>query len=272
MIGLRLKAVTRRFQTPVPRSVLNGIDLDVAPGEFVGLVGPSGVGKTTLLRIIAGLDRGFEGGLTWSTSRRPSIGMVFQEPRLVPWLNIIDNLLLTADPSARSAATALLADVELTGSETSFPSQLSGGMQRRAALARALLAKPDLLLLDEPLASLDTACAARIRSRLIEYWKTYQPTILLVTHDLAEAVALSNRIIALAPTTGRLAVDRRIPLPYPRLPSDAAVISTLNDLHDLSRDWPLPDSAIENGAPAEHHIIDIQAPTASPLAHIRTVT
>lgn len=250
MIGLRLKNIVRRFSTPTPHAVLNGIELSVASGEFIGLVGPSGVGKTTLLRIIAGLDRGFEGSFTWTERRQPRIGMVFQEPRLVPWLSIIDNLLLVSDRSLRAEATALLADVELTGSENALPSQLSGGMQRRAALARALLTKPDLLLLDEPLVSLDSACAARIRACLTTYWQTYQPAVLMVTHDLAEAVELSSRIVVLAPETGRIAADRQVALPYPRLPLDTAVAAILDELRDLSRNWPAPEqgSAVDSGA------------------------
>jgi ABC-type nitrate/sulfonate/bicarbonate transport system ATPase subunit len=175
--------------------------------------------------------------------------MVFQEPRLVPWLSIIDNLLLIADAGARAEAMALLDLVELGGSENALPRQLSGGMQRRAALARALLAKPDLLLLDEPLISLDSARAERLRSRLIAYWQARRPTVLMVTHDLAEAVELSGRVIALTPERGRVAADRRIPLPYPRLAADAAAAAILGALRDLAKDWPEPAQPAENGSP-----------------------
>lgn len=251
MIGVVLKGVSRGFQNPEPRSVLEHIDLNIGPGEFVSLVGPSGVGKTTLLRIIAGLDRGFEGTIAWSGNRRPRIGMVFQEPRLVPWLSIIDNLLLISDPSARSEAMALLSAMELAGSEQALPTQLSGGMQRRVALARALLAKPDLLLLDEPFISLDTACAMRLRARLAEYWSVQRPTILMVTHDLAEAAELSGRIVVLAPDSGRIIADRPLSLPHPRRPTDPAVVAALAQLRDLSKDWPQSTPAPENTAQRE---------------------
>jgi len=240
MIGLSLAGITRRFPGPSSRPVLDGIDLTVAPGAFLAVIGPSGVGKTTLLRIVAGLDHGFTGSIAWSEARRPRIGMVFQEARLVPWLSIIDNLLLVADESARGDAMALLAEVELAGCETALPTQLSGGMQRRAALARALLAKPDLLLLDEPLISLDRACAARLRARLAAYWNARRPTVLLVTHDLQEAVELADRIVALAPDSGRIVLDRPIHLPMPRDPAHPAVAALLGDLRDLARDWPMP--------------------------------
>jgi NitT/TauT family transport system ATP-binding protein len=135
---------------------------------------------------------------------------------------------------------ALLDLVELQGSAEAWPRQLSGGMQRRAALARALLAKPDLLLLDEPLISLDSTRAERLRARLVAYWQAEQPTIVMVTHDFVEAIELSSRVIALAPETGRVALDRAIPLPYPRRPDDPAVATILQELRALARDWPAP--------------------------------
>jgi ABC-type nitrate/sulfonate/bicarbonate transport system ATPase subunit len=206
----------------------------------VTVVGPSGVGKTTLLRIIAGLDHGFAGRVAWPEGRRPKLGMVFQEPRLVPWLSIIDNLLLIAEPGARAKAMALLDLVELNGSADAFPRQLSGGMQRRAALARALLAKPDLLLLDEPLISLDATRAERLRARVVAFWQAEKPTVVMVTHDFVEAIELSSRVIALAPESGRIALDRAIPLPHPRHITDPAEASLVGELRALAKDWPAP--------------------------------
>ena len=223
MIGVALQGIRRHFTTPARRDVLDGVDLTIAGGEFVALVGPSGRGKTTLLRILAGLDTGHQGRIDWPDGPPLRRAAVFQEPRLVPWLSLLDNLLLVADRAAEPRARQLLAAVELAGSEAAYPGQLSGGMQRRAALARALLVDPDLLLLDEPLVSLDHAMAGRMRALLADHWRRHRPTVLLVTHDLREAVALADRVVVLAAGAGRVSLQRRIELPHPRDPDDPRI-------------------------------------------------
>jgi len=241
MTGLVLSGVARDFAEPAARHVLRGVDLTIADGEFVSLVGPSGAGKTTLLRIIAGLDTAHSGSVAWQSAGRPRLGIVFQEPRLVPWLNILDNLLLVTGPKEAERARSLLAEVELAENEGALPGQLSGGMQRRAALARALLVRPDFLMLDEPLISLDAALAERMRRLLNAYWRQHRTTTLLVTHNLSEAADLSTRILMLSPSEGRLVADRALPPPDPRLRNDRAVSTVLEELKRMTHAWPLPD-------------------------------
>ncbi|HET6160205.1 MAG TPA: ABC transporter ATP-binding protein [Dongiaceae bacterium] len=242
MTGLVLSGITRDFAEPTSRHVLRGVELSIAQGEFVSMVGPSGSGKTTLLRIIAGLDPSYTGRVMWQAGRRPRLGVVFQEPRLVPWLSILDNLLLVTGPEAIDRARALLAEVELADSEDALPGQLSGGMQRRAALARALLVQPDFLLLDEPLISLDAALADRMRDLLNRYWREHRTTTLLVTHNLSEASDLSTRVLILSPNEGRLVADCALPSPDPRLRNDRAVSAVLEELRRLTNAWPRADS------------------------------
>jgi ABC-type nitrate/sulfonate/bicarbonate transport system ATPase subunit len=251
MTGLVLSGIARDFAEPASRHVLRGIDLAIAQGEFVSLVGPSGAGKTTLLRIIAGLDPVHAGSVIWQSEGRPRLGAVFQEPRLVPWLSIRDNLLLVSGADHAQRARAFLAEVELAGNEDALPGQLSGGMQRRAALARALLVKPDFLMLDEPLMSLDTALAERMRRLLNDYWREHRTTTLLVTHNLQEAAELSTRVLILSPSEGRIVADCALPPPDPRLRNDRAVSAVLEELCRMTHAWPPPDPvAAPDGAGA----------------------
>ncbi|MDY0885815.1 ABC transporter ATP-binding protein [Dongia soli] len=217
---LRLRDVARRFDVAGKRSataaktaekqVLTGIDLDLQPGEFVSLIGPSGAGKTTLLRLIAGLDTADRGERLYPGDVAPSMAMVFQEPRLVPWLTVLENLLLVGDATLEDRARRLLAEVELGGNAQSYPGQLSGGMQRRVALARALLVEPQILLLDEPLGSLDPALENRMMQLLGDYWQRHRPTVLMVTHDLHQAARLSSRILGLDPSLGRFVLNETL--------------------------------------------------------------
>jgi ABC-type nitrate/sulfonate/bicarbonate transport system ATPase subunit len=239
-MSIHVRGLNKAFGKTV---VCDDIDLDIASGELVALLGPSGSGKTTLLRIISGLDMPDAGSVTWQAERPPRFGAVFQEPRLVPWLSILDNLLLVSGPDRAARARALLAEVELAGSEDALPGQLSGGMQRRAALARALLVEPDFLMLDEPLISLDTALAERMRHLLNGYWRQHRTTTLLVTHNLGEAAELSTRILILSPGEGRITADCALPPPDPRQRNDRAVAAVLEELRRLTQAWPRPDDA-----------------------------
>src|SRR3954447_10522227 len=200
---------------------------DVEAGELVSLVGPSGCGKTTLLKILAGLHPHDAGTLRMGSAEHPfdpsrDIGMVFQQPLLLKWRRVIDNVLLPAEilglPMAASRARArdLLALVGLKGSEEKFPYELSGGMQQRAAIARALVHDPKLILMDEPFGALDALTREKMNLELLRIWRESKKTILFVTHGISEAVFLGTRVVVLTAGPARMADNFRVDLPHPR--------------------------------------------------------
>jgi sulfonate transport system ATP-binding protein len=186
-----LEGAGRAFDGTV---VLEDVDLTLAPGEFVALLGRSGSGKTTLLRALAGLDRGVTG--TVRGGQEPAV--VFQDPRLLPWRSVLVNVALgLRGPDPEGRARAALAEVGLEGREDAWPRQLSGGQRQRVALARALVRSPDLLLLDEPFSSLDALTRSSAQRLVSELWERHRPAVLLVTHDVEEALLLADRVLVL---------------------------------------------------------------------------
>ena len=209
-----------------PHLALSGLALNAAPGEFVCVVGPSGCGKSTLLNVVGGLDRDVDGRVSLGGAQpEHDIGFMFQEPRLMPWLTVLDNVLLVAGASetAQLRARELLGAMGLGEVMDAFPGRLSGGMQRRVALARAFVIEPKLLLMDEPFVSLDVPTANRLRAMLVELWQRCRCTVLFVTHDLREALALADRVCFLSTAPGRVVLEQPVALPRPRMPDDAAV-------------------------------------------------
>jgi len=207
-------------------SVLHGVDLALAPGEFLSVVGASGCGKSTLLRLIVGLDRDFEGDIL--INGRPvdgpglERGMVFQDHRLFPWLTVAANIGLGLDsmslsPRARRARIDdMIGLVGLTGFADAFPHQLSGGMAQRAAIARALVSEPQMLLMDEPFGALDSLTRIYLQEELLRIWMERQVTVIVVTHDVDEALFLSDTLLLMAPRPGRVQARIEVGLPRPR--------------------------------------------------------
>jgi NitT/TauT family transport system ATP-binding protein len=193
-------------------NVLSGLSLTLRNGEVGALVGPSGCGKTTLLRIIAGLDHDYEGTLKLPDHGR--LGMVFQEPRLLPWRTVEQNVRLAAPQASDGMLDGLFGALGLGAHRNHFPGELSLGLARRVALARAFAVEPDLLLLDEPFVSLDAALATRLREELADLVKRRPVTTLLVTHDVEEAVGLADRLFLLSPSPARVIAE--LPLDHPR--------------------------------------------------------
>ncbi len=193
-----------------PQVVIQDLRFTLGQDEIVALVGPSGCGKTTLLRLVGGLERSFEGRIGWAGGTAPGIGTVFQEPRLLPWRTVRQNIALVHPPD-RAAAEALLTLLGLAPYMDLYPPALSLGMARRAAIARAFAIQPAVLLLDEPFVSLDPAMAEQGREVLAEAWRTRRCAALLVTHDLAEAASLADRILLLSAGPARVVREMVVP-------------------------------------------------------------
>lgn len=205
---VQLRNVVRQFGQ---QRVIDGLDLDIAPGEFVALLGASGSGKTTLLRSLAGLDSIDSGHLLVPKAR----AAVFQEPRLMPWKRAWKNVILGLHtPDAKARAVQALTEVGLAHRLEAYPATLSGGEAQRVALARGLVREPKLLLLDEPFAALDALTRIRMHRLIIELWRKHNPAVLLVTHDVDEAILLAYRVIVLA--NGKIAEQLSIDLPRAR--------------------------------------------------------
>ncbi|HEY1363250.1 MAG TPA: ABC transporter ATP-binding protein [Xanthobacteraceae bacterium] len=225
---IHLAAVRKVYRTRGTELLaISEASFDVEAGELVSLVGPSGCGKTTLLKLLAGLHPPDGGEMKIGSPTQPfdparDVGMVFQQPLLLKWRRIIDNVLLPAEilglPAAasRSRARDLLTLVGLEGSEDKYPYELSGGMQQRAAIARALVHDPRLILMDEPFGALDALTREKMNLELLRIWQEAQKTILFVTHGITEAVFLGTRVIVLTAGPARMADNFLVELPHPR--------------------------------------------------------
>jgi sulfonate transport system ATP-binding protein len=206
--AVRVRGLSRSFGADL---VLDDLDLDIAPGEFVALIGRSGSGKSTLLRALAGLDQQVTGELGVDGT----VAIAFQEPRLVPWRRVSANICLglrASDPAGKTADA--LEEVGLTGRASAWPLTLSGGEAQRASLARALVRDPSLLLLDEPFSALDALTRIAMHRLVLSLWERHRPAVLLVTHDVDEALALADRVLVL--TSGRISHSCQVSASRPR--------------------------------------------------------
>jgi NitT/TauT family transport system ATP-binding protein len=219
---LALRDVGKTFSNGV--TALRNVDLTIRQGDFLSLLGPSGCGKSTALRLIAGLSTATTGLLDWrgDARGRADIGFVFQEPTLLPWANVFDNIWLplrlrgVSREKAAPAIRAMIERVHLTGFENAMPRELSGGMKMRVSIARGLVTRPRLLLMDEPFAALDEITRFKLNNELLELWQDERFTVVFVTHSVFESVFLSNRIVVMAARPGRVFREISVDAPYPR--------------------------------------------------------
>lgn len=241
---VRLADVAQAFPGSAgQRLALDGVSLDIAPGELLSVVGPSGCGKSTLLDLVAGHTRPVRGSVTAGgaavTGPGPDRVMVFQEHALFPWLSVADNvgfgLKQAGVPAAERDATVArwLAKVNLTDAAALHPHQLSGGMRQRAALARAFAMRPEVLLMDEPFSALDAPSRDRLHVELQELWQETGTTLIFVTHNVREAVALGDRVIVLSSGPGRVIGEVRVPLARPRVVESDRVVALAQEVRRL---------------------------------------
>lgn len=226
---LKIERVSKQFNNEF--LVLQEIEIQINKGEIVSLVGTSGCGKSTLLRIISGLEHSTAGVVKIDdeiiVEPHPKVGVIFQEPRLMPWLNVWENVTFgfgkvsKSEKSEQALLTETLIDqVGLTEFSASLPRELSGGMAQRVAIARALVTKPSILLLDEPFSALDAFTRMKLQEHLLKIWEYDKPTMLLVTHDIEEALVLSDRMIMMRGNPGRIHQEFVLDLPRPRKRTD----------------------------------------------------
>jgi NitT/TauT family transport system ATP-binding protein len=220
---LTLRDVGKSFSNGV--TALRAVDLTIGDGDFLSLLGPSGCGKSTALRLIAGLATPTSGVLDWQGEGgfdRSGIGFIFQEPTLLPWASVFDNVWLplrlrgVSRAEATPAIRQMIERVHLSGFEDAMPRELSGGMKMRVSIARGLVTKPRLLLMDEPFAALDEITRFRLNNDLLELWRDERFTVVFVTHSVFESVFLSNRIVVMAARPGRVFGEIAIDAAYPR--------------------------------------------------------
>jgi ABC-type nitrate/sulfonate/bicarbonate transport system ATPase subunit len=225
--SLDIRKVNKQYAVDGQRlNVLSNVDLKVEPGAFISIVGPSGCGKSTLLRLLIGLDDEYEGEILLDGKRISGTslerGIVFQDHRLLPWLTLEENIGLALEnaelPEKEKKRTVAehISLVGLNGFETVYPHQLSGGMAQRAAIARGLVGHPEVLLLDEPLGALDALTRVRLQEEILRIWRAEKVTMVLVTHDVDEAIYLSDKVVVMNTGPGRIVREFDVDLPLPR--------------------------------------------------------
>lgn len=248
--SLDIRAVSKNYEVDGKAlKVLSDINLHVGAGEFISIVGPSGCGKSTILRLILGLDTGYEGDILLDGTRIAGTsldrGIVFQDHRLLPWLTLEQNVSLALENASfsstekRRTVAEHIVLVGLQGFETVFPHQLSGGMAQRGAIARGLVGRPRILLLDEPLGALDALTRLRLQEELLRIWKAEGVTMILVTHDVDEALYLSDRVVVMNSGPGRIVGEVAVDLPTPRERTSPAFASLKRRVLSLMEEYDL---------------------------------